>query len=156
MMYKSFWFWQKSGAAASGVDCSSDTARNEACSSDFPWNSKSASKLWAREKKSENEGGRVGVSLCLCYRQIPACRPTGTAPEKILKEARWDQNYSNSFTTTVVLLSRQQTSCLCRLTVEDTVQKISLCASLELCPGSHTSLLNTSCSGCAKSLHIGK
>lgn len=61
----------------------------------FPWNSKSASKLWAREKKGENEGGRVGVSLCLSYRQIPgflkgkpACRPTGTAPEKISNEAR--------------------------------------------------------------------
>lgn len=160
MMYKGFWFQQKCSAAASRVDCYSDAARKGLVQVILPWNGKYVSKSWARQKKRESEGGRVGVCLYLCYCQIPgllegkpACRPTGTAPQKTLKEARgkltfWQPGLS------CYQDNRLHVFAQCPQIIS--LQRISLCASLELHPGSHTCLLNNSCPRCvrAQSLRV--
>lgn len=94
MMYKGFWFQQKCTAAASRVDCYSDTARKRLVQVIFPLEWQICVKVMMSKTGKEREG----VCLYLCYRHIPgflggkpACRPTGGAPQKIKlrQEARW-------------------------------------------------------------------
>lgn len=100
-MYKGFWFQRRCSAAGSRVDCYSDTGRKGLVQVILPWNVKSVWKSWARQRRERMKGV---VSECVCVScKIPgflqkekqASRPRGTAPQKILKEARLKLTFFN-------------------------------------------------------------
>lgn len=162
MMYKGFWFQQKCSAAGSRVDCYSDTVRKRACSKCFSPGMANLCRSHEQDRKRERVKRVVLECVCICvtarfqvfFKGKRASKPSGTVPQKILKEARWKPTLWQPGSS----CEQDKTSCLCRLIIKDIVQKNSLYAPLELHSGSDTSLLNNSWCRCvsAPSLHIGK